>query len=311
MLQLYETIRRVAESGASTIFLRGESGTGKDLIARVVHYNSDRAPRPFMNITCTAISETLLESELFGHEKGAFTGASLSRPGLFELAHKGTLFLDEVAELPPPLQAKLLRVLEARQLRRLGGRQLISVDVRLIAATNRDLMKAMETGAFREDLFYRLNVIPIHVPPLRERRGDIPLLTAHFLRSGVPASAAVPREFAPEAMALFEHYGWPGNVRELKNAVERARALANREAIQPEDLPAEVRQLGGEAADHLPPMHSFKAAKQEIVTEFEERSLRELMERTGWNIAQAARASGVHRKTIERKLKRYNLRRDG
>ena len=310
MAALREHIRKIAATEA-TVLITGESGTGKELVARSLHRCSRRRAQPFVPVDCAALPESLLESELFGHEKGAFTGASLSRPGLFELAHKGTLFLDEVAELPPPLQAKLLRVLEARQLRRLGGRQLISVDVRLIAATNRDLMKAMETGAFREDLFYRLNVIPIHVPPLRERRGDIPLLTTHFLRSGVSATAVVPREFAPEAMELLEHYGWPGNVRELKNAVERARALANREAIQPEDLPAEVRQLGGEAADHLPPMHSFKAAKQEIVTEFEERSLRELMERTGWNIAQAARASGVHRKTIERKLKRYNLRRDG
>jgi two-component system, NtrC family, response regulator AtoC len=215
-----------------------------------------------------------------------------------------------VAELPLPLQAKLLRVLEARQLRHLGGRQLISIDVRLIAATNRDLAKAMEGGTFREDLFYRLNVIPIHVPPLRERRGDIPLLAVHFLRTGASASPSQPKGFAAEAMELLERYSWPGNVRELKNTVERARALANREYIQPEDLPAEVRHLSGEVADRLSPIHSFKAAKREIVTEFEERSLRELMERSGWNIAQAARASGVHRKTIERKLKRYNLRRD-
>jgi DNA-binding NtrC family response regulator len=303
-------IRKIAATEA-TVLITGESGTGKELVARSLHQCSRRSAQPFVPVDCAALPETLLESELFGHEKGAFTGASLSRPGLFELAHKGTLFLDEVAELPPPLQAKLLRVLEARQLRRLGGRQLISVDVRLIAATNRDLTKAMDSGAFREDLFYRLNVIPLHVPPLRERREDIPLLAAYFLRSGAQGGAALPREFAPEAMKLLEHYSWPGNVRELKNAVERARALANREAIQPEDLPAGIRHPGAEAVDRLPPMHSFKAAKREIVTEFEERSLRELMERTGWNIAQAARTSGVHRKTIERKLKRYNLRRDG
>jgi DNA-binding NtrC family response regulator len=310
MAALREHIRKIAATEA-TVLITGESGTGKELVARSLHQSSRRSALPFVPVDCAALPESLLESELFGHEKGAFTGASLSRPGLFELAHKGTLFLDEVAELPLPLQAKLLRVLEARQLRRLGGRQLISVDVRLIAATNRDLTKAMEGGTFREDLFYRLNVIPIHVPPLRERRGDIPLLTRHFLRTGAPASPSQPQEFAPEAMDLLEHYGWPGNVRELKNAVERARALANREAIQPEDLPDEVRHLSGEAADRSSPIHSFKAAKREIVTEFEERSLRELMERTGWNIAQAARASGVHRKTIERKLKRYHLRREG
>jgi DNA-binding NtrC family response regulator len=291
--------------------ITGESGTGKELVARRLHQCSRRSILPFVPVDCAALPESLLESELFGHEKGAFTGATLSRPGLFELAHKGTLFLDEVAELPLPLQAKLLRVLEARQLRRLGGRQLISIDVRLIAATNRDLVKALEGGSFREDLFYRLNVIPIHVPPLRERHGDIPLLITHFLRTSAAVSPSQPQEFAPEAMELLEHYSWPGNVRELKNVVERARALANREPILPEDLPAEVRHLSGEVADRLAPIHSFKAAKQEIVTEFEERSLRELMERTGWNIAQAARTSGVHRKTIERKLKRYNLRRDG
>jgi two-component system, NtrC family, response regulator HydG len=309
VVALRQNIRKIAATEA-TVLITGESGTGKELVARSLHQLSRRSTLPFVPVDCAALPESLLESELFGHEKGAFTGASLSRPGLFELAHTGTLFLDEVAELPLPLQAKLLRVLEARQLRRLGGRQLISVDVRLIAATNRDLAKAMEAGAFREDLFYRLNVIPIQVPPLRERRGDIALLAMHFLLNGAPSSPSEPKGFAPEAMALLEHYGWPGNVRELKNTVERARALANQEYIQSEDLPAEIRHSTGELADRLASIHSFKAAKQEIVTEFEERSLRELMERTGWNIAQAARASGVHRKTIERKLKRYNLRRD-
>jgi DNA-binding NtrC family response regulator len=310
MAALREHIRRVAATEA-TVLITGESGTGKELVARSLHRGSRRRGQAFVPVDCAALPESLLESELFGHEKGAFTGASLSRPGLFEFAHKGTLFLDEVAELPLPLQAKLLRVLEARQLRRLGGRQLISVDVRVIAATNRDLAKAMDSGAFREDLFYRLNVIPVHVPPLRDRREDIAVLATHFLRSSIPAGVGIPREFAPEAMGLLEQYSWPGNVRELKNAVERSRALANRQAIQPEDLPAEVQHLGGEGAERSPAMHSFKAAKQEIVTEFEERRLRELMEVSGWNIAQAARTSGVHRKTIERKLKRYNLRRDG
>jgi two-component system, NtrC family, response regulator AtoC len=309
MVALRASIRKIATTEA-TVLITGESGTGKELVARSLHQFSRRCALPFVPVDCAALPESLLESELFGHEKGAFTGASLSRPGLFEVAHTGTLFLDEVAELPLPLQAKLLRVLEARQLRHLGGRHLISVDVRLLAATNRDLAKAMEAGRFREDLFYRLNVIPIHVPPLRERRGDISLLAMHFLCNGATHGLAKPRAFAPEAMALLEHYSWPGNVRELKNTVERARALANWEYIQPEDLPAEVRHPRGEAAERLLPIHSFKAAKQEIVTEFEERSLRELMERTGWNIAQAARTSGVHRKTIERKLKRYHLRRE-
>jgi two-component system response regulator AtoC len=309
MVALREHIRRIAATEA-TVLITGESGTGKELVARSLHLCSRRSALPFVPVDCAALPESLLESELFGHEKGAFTGASVSRPGLFELAHRGTLFLDEVAELPLPLQAKLLRVLEARQLRRLGGRQLISIDVRLLAATNRDLGKALETGTFREDLFYRLNVIPIHVPPLRQRRGDIPLLAWHFLRDGALGGASSPHGFSPEALTLLEHYAWPGNVRELKNSIERARALANREVIQPEDLPLEVQQADADALGRRPPMHSFKAAKREIVTEFEARSLRQLMERSGWNIAQAARASGVHRKTIERKLKRYNLRRD-
>jgi two-component system, NtrC family, response regulator HydG len=309
MVMLREHIRKIAATEA-TVLITGESGTGKELVARSLHHFSRRSTLPFVPVDCAALPETLLESELFGHEKGAFTGASLSRLGLFELAHTGTLFLDEVAELPLPLQAKLLRILEARQLRRLGGRQLISVDVRLIAATNRDLAKALQTGRFREDLFYRLNVIPIHVPPLRERYGDIALLAMHFLLNTAPGTPSQPRGFAPEAMELLEHYGWPGNVRELKNSVERARALVNHDYIQPADLPTVVRQPSSEAIDRSMPSHSFKAAKQEIVTEFEERSLRELMELSGWNIAQAARTSGVHRKTIERKLKRYNLRRD-
>jgi DNA-binding NtrC family response regulator len=307
--ELYDRIAMVAATDV-TVAIFGESGTGKELVARTIHNSSPRHDAPFVVVNCAAIPEALIEDELFGHVRGAFTDATRDRDGLLAAAHTGTLFLDEIGELPLPLQAKLLRILEARQLRRLGGRQLISVDVRLIAATNRDLAKALQTGRFREDLFYRLNVIPIHVPPLRERYGDIALLAMHFLLNTAPGTASQPRGFAPEALVLLEHYGWPGNVRELKNTVERARALANQPYIQPEDLPAVVRQPSSEAIERLIPIHSFKAAKQEIVTEFEERSLRELMELSGWNIAQAARTSGVHRKTIERKLKRYNLRRD-
>lgn len=306
--EMLETMRKIAPTDA-TVLISGESGTGKELVARGVHQLSRRSSQPFVPVDCAALPENLLESELFGHERGAFTGAIASRPGLFELAHTGTLFLDEVAELPLPLQAKLLRALEARQVRRLGGRHVIEVDVRLVAATNRDLTKAMEAGLFREDLFYRLNVIPLHVPSLRERKEDIPLLAMHFLRHASLGGVTFPQGFSPQAMLLLEGYPWPGNVRELKNAVERARALANSEDIGPEDLPVEVRQPTQELMERLLPAHSFKAAKQEVVTEFEERSLRALLDHTGWNIAQAARESGVHRKTIERKLKRYNLRR--
>lgn len=236
MLELFEIIDRVAKSGASTVFLRGGSGTGKDLVARVIHYNSDRAPRPFMNITCTALSESLLESELFGHERGAFTDAKTAKKGLFELADRGTIFLDEVGDMPLGLQAKLLRFLEERTFRRVGGTQEISVDVRIIAATNRHIEEAIDQGQFRSDLMFRLNVIPIYLPPLRDRGEDIRLLTQHFVTQFSREFRKPVTGVHDEAYRKLYSYAWPGNVRELRNVLERAVLLCKGETLMADDM---------------------------------------------------------------------------
>lgn len=236
MLQLYDVIRRVAASGASTVFLRGGSGTGKDLVARVIHYNSPRAARPFMNITCTAISESLLESELFGHEKGAFTDAKTAKKGLFELADGGTIFLDEVGDMPTGLQAKLLRFLEERKFRRVGGTTEISVDVRVIAATNRDIEKAVEEGKFRSDLLFRLNVIPVYLPSLRERGDDVQLLARFFVAHFAKEFRKPITRISDEAVKQLSGYSWPGNVRELRNVIERAVLLSEGDTIGEQDI---------------------------------------------------------------------------
>ncbi|MBU0717036.1 MAG: sigma-54 dependent transcriptional regulator [Planctomycetes bacterium] len=236
MVELFDVIDRVAKSGASTVFLRGDSGTGKDLVARVIHYNSDRAPRPFMNITCTALSETLLESELFGHEKGAFTDAKTSKKGLFELADGGTIFLDEVGDMPLGFQAKLLRFLEERTFRRVGGTTEISVDVRVIAATNRDIDEAINQGKFRSDLMYRLNVIPIYLPPLCERGEDIRLLAQHFAAGFAKEFRKPITNIADAAFEKLLGYSWPGNVRELRNVIERGVLLSKGETLEGEDI---------------------------------------------------------------------------
>ncbi len=236
MLRLFEVLDQVAKSGASTVFLRGESGTGKDLLARVVHYNSDRAPRSFMNITCTAISETLLESELFGHEKGAFTDAKNTKKGLFEIADGGTIFLDEVGDMPLGLQAKLLRFLEERTFRRVGGTTEISVDVRVIAASNRDIEQAIEEGQFRTDLMYRLNVIPIFLPPLRERGDDVRLLAQHFVTRFTQEFRKPITRIDERVFETLKDYHWPGNVRELRNVIERAVLLSRSDTITQSDI---------------------------------------------------------------------------
>ncbi|MFG0320631.1 MAG: sigma-54-dependent transcriptional regulator, partial [Planctomycetota bacterium JB042] len=222
MVELREMIERIAGSGARTILIRGESGTGKDLVARAIHYASPEAARPFLNITCTALPEPLLESELFGHEKGAFTDAKQAKMGLFEQADGGTIFLDEVGDMPASLQAKLLRFLESKQFRRVGGLRDISVDVRIVAATNRDLEAAIKEGTFRSDLYYRLNVIPLDVPPLRSRKGDVTLLARHFSERYAEEFRRPPLDLSPAALASLEAHDWPGNVRELKNCIERA-----------------------------------------------------------------------------------------
>jgi two-component system, NtrC family, response regulator PilR len=241
MLDVFETIRKTADSG-STVMITGESGTGKELVAQALHWESSRRNGPFVSVNCGAVPETLMESELFGHVKGAFTGAVANTEGLFAAATGGTLFLDEITEIPQTVQVKLLRAIQERQIRRVGDTKDVKVDVRLIAASNRDLGKAVADGALREDLFYRLNVIPVHLPPLRDRREDIPLLVAHFVKKlarevGRPVHGAT-----PEAVAVLEQYHWPGNIRELENVVERAMVLGSSEMLDVAALPTTVRQ---------------------------------------------------------------------
>ena len=236
MRETKSLVRRIAATPASTVLVRGASGTGKNLIAKAIHASSDRAAGPFLNVTCSALPETLLESELFGHERGAFTDAKQQRKGLFEQADRGTVLLDEIGEISPPLQVKLLHFLEERTFRRIGGVQDIGVDVRIIAATNRDLETAVAQGAFREDFYYRLSVLPIEVPPLRRRDGDIPLLVRHFLASFNREFNKEVERFSAEALARLETYDWPGNVRELRNTIERAMLLADQAEISAADL---------------------------------------------------------------------------
>lgn len=256
MLKLFDAVRRVANS-ATTVIIRGESGTGKELIARAIHYNSRRSKEPFVSVNCAALPETLVESELFGHERGAFTGAIAARPGRFELAGGGTLFLDEIGAISPQVQAKLLRVLEERRFERIGGTRQIRAEARLITATNEDLEGRVKQGAFREDLYYRIHVFPIQVPPLRERSEDIPLLLDHFLRTYCRQNELAPKKPAPAVIDLLARYRWPGNVRELENLVQTLVLMADHETIQPDHLPAYIinglpRQTDA-PAPHPPP----------------------------------------------------------
>ncbi|HEY7677282.1 MAG TPA: sigma-54 dependent transcriptional regulator [Candidatus Methylomirabilis sp.] len=305
MTEVYEVIKKVASSEANILVL-GESGTGKELIARCLHANSRRGEKAFIPVDLASLPENLLESELFGHEKGAFTGAHATRPGLFEYAQGGTVFLDEIAELSPNLQGKLLRVLQERQVRRVGGNRIIEVDVRVISATNRDVQSAVTKGTFREDLYYRLNVISIPLPPLRERKGDVPLIAYHYLQRYAAASGKEIRGIAPEALDLLESYHWPGNVRELQNVIERAVVLTEADQIRLQDLPEHLRSR---PAPEGPPLKDLplKAAKAEWARSFERTYLADLLRRHGGNISQAAKAAGVDRKTIHRLLKRHSL----
>ena len=304
MLELFEVIKRVAESGASTVFLRGDSGTGKDLIARVIHYNSDRAPRPFMNITCTALSETLLESELFGHEKGAFTDAKNTKKGLFELADGGTIFLDEVGDMPLGLQAKLLRFLEERMFRRVGGTTELSVDVRVIAASNRDIEKAMEEGKFRNDLMFRLNVIPIYLPPLRGRGDDVRLLTQHFVDTFAQEFRKPIHRIEEEAYVKLGGYSWPGNVRELRNVLERAVLLCKGDTIGADDV---VVGRVDSAGAFLDLSHITLPPGGLDLRELESKLIREAMTRANNNQTQAAKLLKLSRDALRSRLEKLGI----
>jgi two-component system NtrC family response regulator len=285
------------------VLITGESGTGKELIARAIHKRSPRAGEPFVAVNCTALTETLLESELFGHEKGAFTGATARRQGRFELAHKGTLFLDEVGEIPPTTQVKLLRVLQERTFERVGGNQPIKVDVRIIAATNRDLARAVAEGSFRDDLFYRLNVVRIELPPLRERKEDLPALVAHFVKKYAAEIGRQPPRVSPEAMRRIYEHSWPGNVRELENALERAVILAGEE-IRPRDLPLEVVPTREESGGiSIPAGMGINQAVEALEISMIKRAL---AEHQGVQ-ARAAEALGISKSHLAYKIKKYGL----
>lgn len=302
MIELYDTINRVAESGASTIFLRGESGTGKDLVARVIHYNSERAPRPFMNITCTALSETLLESELFGHERGAFTDAKAQKKGLFELADGGTIFLDEVGDMPPGLQAKLLRFLEERTFRRVGGTSEIAVEVRVIAATNRDIEKAIRDGQFREDLYYRLNVISVFLPPLRDRGDDIRILAEYFVDRFAREFRKPITSIKKDAIDRMKNYAWPGNVRELRNAMERAVLLSRSDTIGAPDL------VLGHAPTHESSACGYTIPHDGVdLHQLENDLIRQALARTNNNQTQAAKLLSLSRDAFRYRMEKLGL----
>ncbi len=300
MIEVIEDIRKVAPTGA-TVMIYGESGTGKELVARAIHTLSDRVDKPFISVSMGALPETLLESELFGYEKGAFTGAMTAKPGRFELANKGTVFLDEVGDIPPAVQVKLLRVLQERQFERLGGTRTIEVDVRVVAATNRDLQQLIAEDTFREDLFYRLNVVPITLPPLRSRSSDIPLLVAHFLEK----FDAGKKKISSEAMEVLVTYQWPGNIRELENTIERIVILSQGDRIELEDLPLEVRLNTRSCA--IPPEGFVLPEEGVDLEEVELDLVRQALERAGGSVPKAAKTLGLTAKTLEARMQRLGL----
>jgi DNA-binding NtrC family response regulator len=305
---LMEKIARVVRKVAATevtVLILGETGTGKDLVARAIHAHSERALCAFVPVNCGAIPAELLESEMFGHERGAFTGAAAPRAGLFQLAHGGTIFLDEVSEMSPALQVKLLRVLQDREVRPVGGDRVARVDVRVVAASNRDLAAEVDCGRFREDLFYRLDVIPLTMPALRERRSDIPLLVRHFLALHNRARRGRPLSVSDEAMVYLWEYDWPGNVRELENLVERVAVLADEPVIQVADLPPAIRALAASRAAPRVTLDDDGLDLNAAVEEFEHRLIAEALRRTKGNKQAAARLLGLKRTTLLAKLRRH------
>ncbi len=310
MQEVFGLVEKVADTD-STVLITGESGTGKELIAHAIHYASDRKDGPFIPVNCAAIPEELLESELFGHEKGAFTHAIKTRIGRFELANKGTIFLDEIGEMSPSLQVKLLRVLQERKFERVGGVKTISVDIRVVSATNQDLEIAVKEGRFREDLFYRLNVIPIHVPPLRERRSDIPLLAKHFLKKYCSGKKRCVEGITDEALDILTRYDWPGNVRELENIMERMVILANGKMITKDDLPYQIlEKTGGVPGQAIPGDLEFPEdglSLSQAVSELEKRLILKALERTGGVKNRAAKLLKMNRTTLIEKMKKLGL----
>ena len=311
MQAVLKRVREVAPTGA-TVIIQGKSGTGKELVAQMVHQLSDRSDGAFVPINCAAIPQDLLESELFGHEKGAFTGAVRQKKGKFELADGGTFFLDEIAELPLNLQAKLLRVLETHQVSRVGGTQTIDVDVRVVAATNRDLKTLVREGIFREDLFYRLNVVKIDLPELRERRDDIPVLVNYFLRKYRTDLKKDIRSVSPEALRLLLDYSWPGNVRELENVVYRAVLFAEGNEIRREHIPDEIRTEIRNPESNIPRtkdelLKAKKNLKSEVIYALEQRFLENALQENDWNISRTARAVGMDRRQLQNLIRSHKI----
>jgi nitrogen regulation protein NR(I) len=319
MLAIYQILEKVADTPA-TVLITGESGTGKELIARALHENSGRRARPFIRVNCGAIPRDLMEAELFGYERGAFTGAVTSKPGRFELAHDGTLFLDEISEIPVEMQVKLLRAIQEGEIDRVGGIKPIGVDVRLVAATNRDLKSEIASGRFREDLYYRLNVVPIHLPPLRERRTDIPLLAEHFLLKQATRLKRGSMKLSPEALEAMVNYPWPGNIRELENVVERTVLLTDGDTIRPKDLPLEL-QRGDRAESNASALDvgddddatenapgGLKQQVREAAARLERELIVRALAQTGGNVTQAARLLKISRKSLQIKMKEFGLR---
>ena len=306
--KVFEIVEKVADTD-STILILGDSGTGKELIAKAIHYNSYRRERPFVPVNCAAIPSELLESELFGHEKGAFTNAIRTRVGRFELANGGTVFLDEIGDMNPLLQSKLLRVLQERQFERVGGVKTIKTDIRVIAATHQDLKMAVQQKKFREDLYYRLNVIPVRIPPLRERKSDIPLLAHHFLDYFNRSKKKRIRAISDEAMESLMGYDWPGNVRELENTIERVVILIDHDIITPQDLPEKFHSLPQPEPPTLLEIPEEGISLDSAVNEFERNLILQALIKTGWVKNKAARLLNLNRTTLIEKIKRQNLQR--
>lgn len=309
MHEIFNMIKMVAKSNA-TVLITGDSGTGKELVAKAIHNLSDRNKKRFLDINCGAIPRELLENELFGHEKGAYTGADKRYLGSCERATEGTLFLDEISEMDPLLQVKLLRFLQERSFTRIGGNEMIYVDVRIIAATNRDIPKQVETGGFREDLFYRLNVVPIHIPPLRERRDDIPFLAKHFLDKYTTKNDKIFLDFAPQAMEALMAYGWPGNVRELENIVERVVVLNNDSRVKVQHLPPQIQKTAetrpaSMVEPSMAPLDGQRILPLEMVEKY---AIEVALKRCLGNVSEAARKLKIGQATLYRKIKQYDLR---
>jgi DNA-binding NtrC family response regulator len=306
MLEIFEMIRNLADLD-TTVLITGETGTGKELVAHAIHHHSRRRDQRFVRINCGALTESLLESELFGHERGAFSGAIQARRGKFEYAAGGTLLLDEIGDISPLMQLKLLRVLQEKEIQRVGGNETIAVDVRILATTNRDLEQAIATSGFRSDLFYRLNVVRIHLPPLRERTEDVPLLAGHFLAQFAEKSGRRPLRIGGTAMDQLLSYSWPGNVRELGNVMERAAAMAQSDSLATVELPHPLAPSPATARDCLPLDLSFKDGRAHVIADYERGYLAACLKRFRGNITQCAQHCGVDNKTFYRKMQEYDL----